>query len=109
MGHGVPLLSAYYRGRVHDSLEYEPRSGLEEWLDSFPGLEPRRYPPLLGVRPLERGEAIARFLRMECTLWEAQKAYTDSHRLYVRQWIALQLQALFFFAADPEIGVLVLG
>ena len=89
------MLSAYYRGRASDTLEYEPRSGLEEWLDALPGLEPQRQPPLLGVRPLERGEAIARVLRMECTLWEAQQAYLDSHRLYLRQWIALQLQGLY--------------
>ena len=91
----LPMLSSYYRGRPQDTLEYEPRTSLEEWLDGLPGLMPQRPPPLLGVRPLERGEAIARFLRMECTLWEAQRAYVDSHRLYVRQWIALQLQALY--------------
>ena len=91
----VPMLSTYYRGQLHDTQSYEPRSGLEEWLDGLPGLEPKRPPPLLGVRPLERGEAIARVLRMECTLWQAQKAYIDSHKLYLRQWIALQLQALY--------------
>ena len=58
-----------------------PRSALEEWLDTLPGLERVRPPPLLGVRPLERSEAIARTLRMECSLWEAQQMYVDSHKL----------------------------
>ena len=98
-GGARPMLSAYYRGRPQDTLEYAPRTSLEEWLDGLPGLAPTRPPPLLGVRPLERGEAIARFLRMECSLWEAQRAYVDSHRLYVRQWIALQLQACLLYTS----------
>ena len=72
-----------------------PVQDLELWLDQLPGLEAQRPPPLLGVRPLERAEVLARFLRMECTLWEAQQMYLDSHALYLRQWIALKVQALF--------------
>ena len=30
-----------------------------------------------------------------CTLWEAQSLYLESHQLYLRQWIALQLQGLY--------------
>ena len=69
--------------------------GLEEWLETLPGLQPIKPPVLLGVRPLERAEALARVLRCECTFWEAQRAYVDSHRLYLRQWIALELQSLY--------------
>jgi len=72
-----------------------PVQDLELWLDQLPGLEAQRPPPLLGVRPLERAEVLARFLRMECTLWEAQQLYLDSHALYLRQWIALKVQALY--------------
>ena len=77
------------------STAYQARNGLEEWLGSLPGLEPQHYHPLLGVRPLQRAEVIARFLRMECSFWEAQQVYTDSHHLYLRQWLALMLQALY--------------
>lgn len=88
------LLPDVFVDGVGAAAEWLPRTGLEEWLCRLPGLLPQHPPPLLGVRPLERGEAIARVLRMECSLWEAQEAYLDSHRLYLRQWIALKLQAL---------------
>ena len=97
-GLSMPMLSSLFNQNRQSgffSLEYEAQSGLEEWLESLPGLQPMRPPPLLGVRPLERAEAIARVLRCECTFWEAQRAYVDSHKLYLRQWIALELQALY--------------
>ena len=97
-GLSMPMLSSLFnqnRQLGFFSLEYEAQGALEEWLESLPGLQPLRPPVLLGVRPLERAEAIARVLRCECTFWEAQRAYVDSHKLYLRQWIALELQALY--------------
>ena len=64
-----------------------------------------RPPPLLGVRPLERTEAISRFLRLECTLWEAQHMYLDSHKLYLRQWIALQVQAFWSIYVEDRMSL----
>ena len=52
-------------------------------------------PAAAGGAPLERTEAIARFLRCECTLWDAKAAWEDSHKLYLRQWLALELQSLY--------------
>jgi hypothetical protein len=68
---------------------------LEKLLENLPGMENTRAVPLLGVRPLERTEALAKVIRCECTPWEAYSAYYDSHMLYIRQWLALQLQALW--------------
>lgn len=70
-------------------------SQLEQWLQNLPMFKPRQMKRLLGVRPLQPAEAVARFLRCEMTLWEAKRAYYDSHMLYLRQWLALKLQSLY--------------
>ena len=64
-------------------------------MSALPGLQPESPDHLLGVRPLERSEAIARVLRFECTPWEAHAYYRDSQSLYQRQRLALLLQGLY--------------
>ena len=66
---------------------------LERALQRLPGMHAERAAALLGVRPMERAEAMARVLRCESTVWEARAAYRDSHLLYHRQRLALLLQA----------------
>jgi len=91
---------------------------LERVLQRLPGMHAERAAALLGVRPMERAEAMARVLRCESTVlealpltltltlalalaltrcestvWEARAAYRDSHLLYHRQRLALLLQA----------------
>ena len=43
---------------------------LERMLQWLPGMHAERAASLLGVRPMERAEAIARVLRCESTVWE---------------------------------------
>jgi len=66
---------------------------LESLLRLVPGLGSEQPANLLGLRPLQRSEVVARVLRCECTVWEAREAYQDSHMLYLRQRLALLLQA----------------
>ena len=43
---------------------------LERVLQRLPGMHAERAASLLGVRPMERAEAMARVLRCESTVWE---------------------------------------
>ena len=76
--------------------EGPPPLHLETWLNHLPWLRAGARPTsLLGVRPLERSEVMARVLRCECTVWEARSLYRDMHLLYLRQRLALLLQAAY--------------
>lgn len=66
---------------------------LERVLQLLPGMHADWAEELLGVKPMERAEAVAGVLRGECSVWEARVAYRDSHMLYHRQRLALLLQA----------------